>query len=863
MVQIVLDGRYTPYDLGTVNVGTAGPNQTFRLVNHGSAPLVISGITLPNGFQLIDGLPTSLAPGASDTFTIGLLTATAGYFAGPVHITTNDNSESDYNFSVEGTVTGAASVLKLGISERHVREGSTVVGKCPASGSLTSALTVNLSSGDTTEGTVPASVVIPAGKESANFFINAVYDGIVDANQSLAITASTTGHSNARNVVEIEDLPTGFTITETNGTTAVSESGTTDSFELVLTSQPTSNVVLNLVSGDTTEATVSPATLTFTPANWNVPRTVIVTGVNDAVIDGPQTAIVTVSVNDLNSDDDFDLVGNQTVTVTNTDNDIAGFSISQSGGTTSVSETGTTDMFSVVLTTQPTANVVITIHSDDTTEATVNPAALTFTPANWNTPQTVTVSGVNDSLFDGTQTTTVTAAVDDANSDDHFDPIADQSVSVTTTDDEIAGFSVIQSGGTTSIGETGTTDTLNVVLTIQPPTNVVLTVVSGDTTEASVSPALLTFTPANWNLAQTVTVTGANDPTVDGNQSAVITVAVDDANSDDNFDAVADQTVSVTTADDDVAGYSISQTGGTTSVHEGGTADTFNVVLTAQPLANVVFKIISGDATEVAVNSDVLNFTPANWNVAQVVTVIGMNDDAVDGTQSSFITVAVNTAISDINFASLADQTVSVTTDDDDIPGFSLSQMGGTTSVSESGTIDPIDVVLIAQPLTDVVLTIVSNNPAEATVSPATLKRQKGVLVLVDIHLTRLGDPVELIAHEIEHVVEQLDEIDLEVHLSSGNVWKREDGAFETRRAIEVGKRVAHEVSLAAEATGPPTAQDDSGRRALRAVTQQEDESPDVGGSPSERVSASGRYVVFACTHPWYLRTVTPRGTST
>ncbi len=99
------------------------------------------------------------------------------------------------------------------------------------------------------------------------------------------------------------------------------------------------------------------------------------------------------------------------------------------------------------------------------------------------------------------------------------------------------------------------------------------------------------------------------------------------------------------------------------------------------------------------------------------------------------------------------------------------------------------------------------------------MRRQKGVLVSVDIHLARFDDPVELIAHEIEHVVEQLDEIDLEVHVGSGNVWKREDGAFETRRAIEVGRRVARDVSLAAQAPESHNAQEDLARRPLRAVT--------------------------------------------
>jgi TolB protein len=132
----------------------------------------------------------------------------------------------------------------------------------------------------------------------------------------------------------------------------------------------------------------------------------------------------------------------------------------------------------------------------------------------------------------------------------------------------------------------------------------------------------------------------------------------------------------------------------------------------------------------------------------------------------------------------------------------------------------------------------------------AAMKRQKGVLVSVDIHLTRLDDPVELIAHEIEHVVEQLDEIDLEVHVSGGNVWKREDGAFETRRAIEVGRRVAHEMSLAAPVSASHHAQNDLSRRPLRAVTQQEDGSLDAGGPPSGRVSASGHHVVFASYSP-------------
>ena len=57
----------------------------------------------------------------------------------------------------------------------------------------------------------------------------------------------------------------------------------------------------------------------------------------------------------------------------------------------------------MVLNAQPTANVTIGLSSSDTTEGTVSPASLTFTTANWNTAQTVTVTGVDDAIADGLQ----------------------------------------------------------------------------------------------------------------------------------------------------------------------------------------------------------------------------------------------------------------------------------------------------------------------------------------------------------------------------------------------------------------------------------------------------------------------------
>ena len=67
-----------------------------------------------------------------------------------------------------------------------------------------------------------------------------------------------------------------------------------------------------------------------------------------------------------------------------------------------------------------------------------------------------------------------------------------------------------------------------------------------------------------------MTVTGVDDDLVDGTEISTITISIVDVASDDNFDAVADQTVSVSTTDDDVAGFTVSEPDGSTTVTEAG-----------------------------------------------------------------------------------------------------------------------------------------------------------------------------------------------------------------------------------------------------------------------------------------------------
>ena len=77
-----------------------------------------------------------------------------------------------------------------------------------------------------------------------------------------------------------------------------------------------------------------------------------------------------------------------------------GITVNPTSGLVTTEDLGT-DTFTVVIDTQPTADVTIDLTSDDITEGTVSPTSLTFTSGDWDSPQTVTVTGVDDNDVDG------------------------------------------------------------------------------------------------------------------------------------------------------------------------------------------------------------------------------------------------------------------------------------------------------------------------------------------------------------------------------------------------------------------------------------------------------------------------------
>ena len=129
-----------------------------------------------------------------------------------------------------------------------------------------------------------------------------------------------------------------------------SEAGNAVTFQVVLNSQPTGNVTVTINNSDSTEGSVGPVTLAFRPNNWNIPQTVTVTGVDDAIRDGD--ILYDIDATATSNDPLYAGLVSPSAWVINRDNDTAGIRSTPSVGL-ETTESGGQAQFSVVLENKP------------------------------------------------------------------------------------------------------------------------------------------------------------------------------------------------------------------------------------------------------------------------------------------------------------------------------------------------------------------------------------------------------------------------------------------------------------------------------------------------------------------------------
>jgi hypothetical protein len=162
-------------------------------------------------------------------------------------------------------------------------------------------------------------------------------------------------------------------------------------------------------------------------------------------------------------------------------------------------EAGGSSTFTIVLDTAPTANVTVSITGLKTQEGSLDTDTLTFTTANWDTPQTVTVTGIDDAYANGDYTYSLIATA--SNSGGYAGTESD-TTTVKNTDDDTNGITITQTGTTDGSGnllttEAGGSSTFTVVLNAAPTADVTVSISGNDTTEGSLNSNTLSFTPRN------------------------------------------------------------------------------------------------------------------------------------------------------------------------------------------------------------------------------------------------------------------------------------------------------------------------------------------------------------------------------
>ena len=332
------------------------------------------------------------------------------------------------------------------------------------------------------------------------------------------------GVSSAAFTINLSDDDAAGIFTIPEASLRTSESGGEASFDVVLLAQPTSSVTVPLQSSDPGEGGVNVPSLLFTSTNWFVPQTVTVTGQDDVMADGDQAYVVQL-LPAVSDDANYDGLDAMDVQASNLDDDEAGVTVSATE--LMVTEDGGSGSFTVVLDTPPEGDVQLSLVVSNTEEAQLDLLALTFTPENWDQPQQVVATGLDDDEVDGNQEFSINLSLRASVDHSGYGAIPLPQIQVTNVDNDPVVVLVQEPDSGLNTDESGTEDRFSISLNAQPAENVYMEIqvddageamLVDDVTDNSTASTTLIFTPENWDQPREVMVRGIDDAIYDGDQ---------------------------------------------------------------------------------------------------------------------------------------------------------------------------------------------------------------------------------------------------------------------------------------------------------------------------------------------------------
>ena len=290
--------------------------------------------------------------------------------------------------------------------------------------------------------------------------------------------------------------------------------------------------------------------------------------------------------------------------------------------------------YTLVLDAQPSSNVTVTAarKTGGDSDLSISGSPLTFTNTNWDTAQTLTVSAAEDGdASSGSTTFEHSASSGDSSYDGASVTISE--LVANEVDNDTPGVTV--TGSLLGVNE-GSSNTYTLVLNAQPSSNVTVTAARKDDgdSDLSISGSPLTFTNSNWNTAQTLTVSAAEDGDA-SNGSATFEHSASSGDSSYDGASVTISELVANEVENDTPGVTV--TGSPLDVNE-SSSNTYTLVLDAQPSSNVTVTAArtSGGDTDLSISGSPLTFSNGNWNTAQTLTVSAAEDDDATAGSATF-----------------------------------------------------------------------------------------------------------------------------------------------------------------------------------------------------------------------------------
>ena len=344
--------------------------------------------------------------------------------------------------------------------------------------------------------------------------------------------------------------------------------------------------------------------------------------------------------------------------------------------------------FPVRLWTQPSAAVTVSVASRDTGEGTVAPSSLTFSTSSWNTAQTVTVTGVQDTVDDGDATWNV--RLDPASGDANYNRLDSSDVSVTTTDDDgPPGVTLALSPSSIAESGTGNVATVTARLSHASGAATTVTVAAGTAWAAGTDATIVIAAGATQAASDTAIVVAANNTTDEPDRAGTVTATITNARATADSTTMAVTGAALTVRDDDVApGVVLSLN--PASVLESGGLSTVTATLShpsSEP-STVTVAAVSGLYT-VGTDATITIAAGATTAASDTVLVTAVDDDIHQGSVNR--SASVTATLANGQGAGTVTGATLTLTDDEALPTVALALPA---SISENGGIATVTATL-------------------------------------------------------------------------------------------------------------------------------------------------------------------------